>query len=79
MAYAGWTGLQSGRKTAPLSGRGIAHSIRNGSYAAAGPGDDQLLEIDRKFGQLLGLLENQKVGKAQPIRVPSTSFLFAFG
>ncbi|KAI9842010.1 MAG: Peroxisome biosynthesis protein pex1 [Thelocarpon superellum] len=58
--YAGWTGMPSKRKLAPVVGReGI-----NDRWSGAGRRDRDLMsvEIDATFGRMLGLTEGQQVG-----------------
>ncbi|PGH27875.1 hypothetical protein AJ80_00425 [Polytolypa hystricis UAMH7299] len=57
-AYAGWTGMPSKRKLAPVVGRDGISGTRGNSREQEVP----VIEIDSTFGRVLGLSDGQRVG-----------------
>jgi peroxin-1 len=57
--FAGWTGMQSKRKLAPVVGRDGLSGSRGG--AVNRDQDIPVVEVDATFARLLGLAEGQKV------------------
>ncbi|KAI9885642.1 MAG: Mcm2-7 hexameric complex component [Watsoniomyces obsoletus] len=70
-AYAGWTGMSSKSKTPPLVN---GHGIFGGGRGDRGTEREvQMIEIDKRFGQLLGLVEGQKVDVSLHLDAPSAT------
>jgi peroxin-1 len=64
--FAGWTGMQSKRKLAPVVGRDGLSGSRGG--AVNRDQDIPVVEVDATFARLLGLAEGQKVDTNRRIR-----------
>ena len=66
-AYAGWTGMPSKPKGVSLLGRNGINGSGKGSRTRES--DTQIVEIDDKFGHLLGLANGQKVRCSEQTRL----------
>lgn len=61
--YAGWTGMQSKRRLAPVVAR---DGVSNRSALGVREREVSLVEIDTSFAKTLGLVEGQQVCSSTP-------------